>query len=309
MRTLAHQTSTGNAVFAVLALLAVAAAGCTGTAEDASPASPPPTADATAAPQPTSSVSPSPAPSPSPSTEPTPAAAAGPDEDADGCPPPREDRATLPEPASEVPSTSNDRISESPAGRPIEVGLVVLEGGPAAQQVTTAVRRAVQDVIAEWDRATGPPSEDDGTRPPPELQLQVTTTRLGTQLVSFRMEGYQYLGGAAGDALADGWTFATATGDQLDLAEVGLDGPCSDELGGLAADALQAQGIGMFEEAEEELRAGEIPMGRWSVTDELLQLHFPEYVVAPGAAGAPTAEIPLSEVHEVTGTPLGASGD
>lgn len=304
MRTSLPQTLTG------LALLALAASGCVGTGD--SPASPsqPPTAGATASPRPSPSGSASPTgPAPSPSPSPTPAAATGPAAQDDGCPPPGEERATLPDAAAELPSSSNERITESPAGRTIDVDLVVLEGGPAAAEVTAAVRAEVEALVAAWDEAAGPPSGDDGSRPQPELELDVTTTRLGRQLVSFQLDGYEYLGGASGNAIADGWTFATATGARLGLEDVGLGGACTDELGGLAADALQAQGVGMFDEAEAQLRAGEISLERWSVTDEQLQLHFPPYEVAPGAAGAPTATVALADVHAATGTPLGAPSD
>lgn len=302
------------AALALLALVVLAAAGCVGTTDE-----PTGTARPTARAVPASpSTSPTPSPSvaapsasatPStPSTPSTASTASDPAAEADGCPPPHDERAALPAPTAEVLSTSNERFTRSPAGRPIDVGITLVEGDAAAERITATVRRHVEDLIAEWDGIVGPPGQDDADHPEPELQLQVSAVRLGTQLVSLELDGFQYLGGASGNAIADAWTFATATGTQLGLDDVGLDGDCLDELGELAADALQDQGVGMFEEAEADLRAGAVALHRWSVTDQHLRLHFPTYEVAPGAAGAPVAEIPLAKLREATGTPLGARG-
>lgn len=285
------------AVAAALVVVAGCTDGSTAPGEDATASSP-----RTASPSPT----PPAIPSPSPSASPT-----GPAAEADGCPPPHEDRAAALPIADAVPTTDTRTITESPSGRQINVSLVTVSTqGAVGEQITGTLGQHVSTLIERWDETAGPPSEEDDEAgaPPPELDVLLTPARVDEVVVSVVLEGLEYLGGASGNGLTDAWVFSTATGEQIELADVGLDGPCLDELGTLAADALAAEDVGMFEEAEAELRAGEIPMDRWSLHDGSLHLHFPAYELAPGAAGPLTAQLDLATVRETTGTPLGSDG-
>lgn len=277
--------------------------GCTDTStdpDDGPTGSPPPTESPS---PPTPTATPTASPSPSPSASPT-----GPAAEADGCPPAHEARAAAPPAADAVPATDTRTITEAPSGREIDVTVVAVSSeGAAGEQITAALDQYIDVLIDRWDETAGPPPEEDdesGT-PPAELQVRMTPARVDETVVSVVLEGFEYLGGASGNGLTDGWVFSTATGEGLGLEDVGLDGPCRDELGTLAADALAAEDVGMFEEAEAELRAGEIPMDRWSLHDGSLHLHFPAYELAPGAAGPLTAELDLATVRAATGTPLG----
>lgn len=281
----------------------VVASGCSdggnGPVEDDSPSAASPSPAVTPSPSPTAAPTPSPSPSPT-----------GPAAEADGCPPERAERAPALPTADTVPTTATREITEAPSGRQIDITLVTVDtAGPAGEQITAALEQHVRQLIERWDETAGPPpdedAEEEGT-PPPELQVQLLPARIDETVVSVVLEGYEYLGGASGNGLTDGWVFSTATGEELALADVGLDGPCLDELGDLAADALVAEDAGMFEEAESELRAGEVPMDRWSLHDGSLHVHFPPYELAPGAAGPLTAELDLAAVHAATGTPLGS---
>lgn len=280
--------------------------GCTDTStapDDGSTASPLPTES----PSPPTAT-PTPPPSPSPSPSPT-----GPAAEADGCPPAHEARATAPPTADAAPATDTRTISEAPSGREIDVTLVTVSSeGAVGEQITATLDQHVDLLIERWDETAGPPpseEEDDEGGPPPELQVLLTPARVDETVVSVVLEGFEYLGGASGNGLTDGWVFSTETGEELELDDVGLEGPCLDELGTLAADALAAEDVGMFEEAEVELRAGEIPMDRWSLHEGSLHLHFPAYELAPGAAGPLTARLDLADVRAATGTPLGAGND
>lgn len=179
--------------------------------------------------------------------------------------------------------------------------MATLEGG-TGPDVTAALRDSVDERIAAFDDAAAdmPAATADA-----ELRIEVTLARVDERFVTAVLEGYRYTGGASGNALVDGWTFASATGAQLGLAEVGLDGACSDELGALVADALAARDVGLFEEADGALRAGEVDMGRWTLHDDTLAVHFAPYEVTPGVAGAVTARVSLSDLRTATGTPLG----
>ncbi len=292
---------------AAAAVTLVVAGGCTDGDDPSgggttSPTAPAPTA--TVSPTPTATPTPSPSPSPSP-------APAGPAPEADGCPPAHEDRATALGTAAAAPTTATREITEAPSGRQIDVTLVTVDTtGPTGEQITAALEQHVDRLIDQWDETAGPPpgddADDEAGTPQPELEVRLLPARVDETVVSVVLEGYEYLGGASGNGLTDGWVFSTATGEQLSLADVGLDGPCLDELGTLAADALVAEDAGMFEEAESALRAGEVSMDRWSLHDGSLQLHFPPYELAPGAAGPLTAELDLAAVHAATGTPLGS---
>lgn len=293
-------TLTRRTVVAVVVAL-VAVGGC-------SDGSTTPGEDPTASPSRTASSTPTrtATPPPSPSASPT-----GPAAEADGCPPVPEDRAAALPTADAEPTTDTRTITEAPSGRQIDVTLVTVSThGAVGEQITTTLEQHVGMLIERWDETAGPPSEEDdeGGPPPPELEVLLTSARVDETVVSVVLEGFEYLGGASGSGLTDGWVFSTATGEELELADVGLDGPCLDELSTLAADALAAGDVGMFEEAEAELRAGEIPMGRWSLHDGSLHVHFPAYELAPGAAGPLTAKLDLAAVRETTGTPLGSDG-
>lgn len=295
---------TRRAVAAAVVTLVVAS-GCSdsgnGPAEDDSPSAASPSPAVTLSPTPTAAPTPSPSPSPSPT---------GPPAEADGCPPERAERAPALPTADAVPTTATREITEAPSGRQVDVTLVTVSTpGVVGEQITAALEQHVQQLIERWDETAGPPPSEDaeeGGTPPPELQVQLLPARIDETVVSVVLEGYEYLGGASGNGLTDGWVFSTATGEELALADVGLGGPCLDELGDLAADALVAEDAGLFEDAETALRAGEVPMERWSLHDGSLHVHFPPYELAPGAAGPLTATLDLAAVHVATGTPLGS---
>ena len=288
----------------LVAVLALATACTTGADEpgdgpdDPSPDPSAATADPTPDDSPTPTTSPTASPSPTtPATPPVPA-------DADGCPPAPDERAVLPAPADEPVTTSTEQVTESPAGRTIDV--TVLEvAGAAGPTITRDLRARVDELVARWDEAAGTAPEG---APAPELELEVTAARADETLTSVVLTGFEYLGGASGNEISGAVTYATATGTPLTLADVGLDGDCRDELGAALADDLVARGTGLFDEAEQALRAGEVAMDAWSVHDDgTFRVHFPPYEVAPGVAGAVTAVIDLDDVRTLTGTPLPAA--
>lgn len=289
---------------AVTAAMLLVAGGCSDRAEPGADSTTPP--GPVLSPTATAPATPSATPAASPAASP-----AGPAPEADGCPPAHEDRATTLPLADAVPTTATRQVTEAPSGREIDVTLVTVSTADAVgEQITTALEQHVEQLIEAWDETAGPPPGDDdeeeeGT-PQPELEVRLTPGRVDRTVVSVVMEGFEYLGGASGNGITDGWVFATATGDEVELADVGLDGPCLDELGTLAADALAAEDVGMFEEAEAALRAGKVSMDRWSLHDDALHVHFPAYELAPGAAGPLTAELDLAAVNAATGTPLGS---
>lgn len=287
---------------AAAAVTLVVAGGCTAGGDGPTDAGTTPPAS----PSPAVTLSPTPTARPTAAASPSPT---GPAAQADGCPPAREDRAAALPIADDAPTTDTREITQAPNGRQIDVTLVTVNTtGPAGEQITATLEQHVQRLIDRWDETAGPPPDEDaeeGSTPPLELQVQLLPARIDETVVSVVLEGYEYLGGASGNGLTDGWVFSTATGEDLSLADVGLGGPCLDELGDLAADALVAEDAGLFEEAETALRAGEVPMERWSLHDGSLHVHFPPYELAPGAAGALTAELDLAAVRAATGTPLG----
>ena len=295
-----------GATAVVALMLVVAGCGDTGGGDPTAGPGTPPTPDGPPSPSAPSSTppaasSPTPAP-PAPTASPT-----GPPAEADGCPPPRDERVGPLPTADVVPRTTTRELTEAPSGREVDVTLLTVDtAGPAGRRISRTLDQHVGGLVEEWDAVVGAPSADggdDGT-PPPQLELRLTPTRLDTTVVSVGLEGYEYLGGASGTALADGWSFSTATGEELSLADVGIGPACLDELGTLAADALAAGDTGLFDEAESALRAGDVAMDRWSLQDDALLLHFPAYEVAPGAAGPVTAELDLAAVRAATGAPV-----
>jgi len=304
-RTRVHRHSTRRTLALAVATLIIAG-GCSdggdgGSGPDdgtTSPAQPSPVV--TLSPTPTSGPTASPSPSPT-----------GPEAQADGCPPARADRAAALPVADAMPTTDTRQITEAPSGRQVDVTLVTVStAGPAGEQISAALEQHVQRLLEQWDETAGPPAGEDSENgagpPPPELEVRLLPAQVDETVVSVVLKGFEYLGGASANGLTHGWVFSTATGEALALADVGLGGPCLDELGSLAADALVAEDAGMFEESESALRAGEISMDRWSLHDGSLHLHFPPYELAPGAAGPLTAELDLSAVRAATGTPLGS---
>lgn len=164
----------------------------------------------------------------------------------------------------------------------------------------TAMEAKAEDYAKESGRFLNEVSQDEAYQYIYSLNQQVIPERADSRILSLELITYEYRGGAHGGNIYSGVTFDAKTGKELNFSDVITD---QEKFKSATYDYIvnavetYAGEDGLYPEYKETIQSSFDNL-TWTLTDYGMQITYPEYELAPFAAGAFTVDLPYSLIKD-----------